>query len=746
MAPTRDDNTQRSRFASRLAALPQRPGVYIMRNAKGDVIYVGKAASLRNRVRNYFGAPHSLEPKTRTLAEQVADFEYIVTATAQEALHLEATLVKRHQPFFNVRLKDDKHYPYLRVDVESEWPRVEIARRVLTDGARYFGPYASASSVRTTLGVVKKLFPWRSCTKTITGTDPRPCLDYFINRCIAPCTAFCTKEEYDEVIRQTLLFLEGRTGEVVRSLRDQMETAATALQFERAAQFRDQIKAVESVAEKQVVERIRPTDEDVFGLARDPSTEQRAASEACAQVLFIRGTQMVGRDFFTLDGVKDEADGEVLGSFLKQFYESAVYVPKTVVVPFAVPEAALIGEWLSEQRGSKVSIVVAQRGVRRRMTELATANARESLDMLRVRWLADSDKRDQALSELQEELDLPAYPRRIECYDISNIQGTSSVASMVVFIDGQPRSQEYRRFRIKTVAGANDFASMAEVLGRRFHRWGTSGTSVLHGAAARPDEALVDASGVLPGESAGTSVLHGAAAPPDEALVDASDVGTTVPGGADGTSVLHGATAPPDELSGALESTPGGVQGRERPAGGVGVSPTNAPLAGGADLGDAQPEQPESIEDDDALKGWGALPELVIVDGGKGQLSAALDVMRNLGLKEVPLAGLAKQNEELFVQDLAEPIVLDRRSQALYLVQRIRDEAHRFAIQYHRQVRSKTGMASALDAVPGVGPKRKRALLGKFGSLKGIREAPVEEIAATMGFTTSLATKVKESL
>ncbi len=660
--PAKTEDTKQARFASRLAALPTRPGVYIMRNEKGDVIYVGKAASLRNRVRNYFGAPHSLELKTRALVEQIDDFEYIVTKTAQEALHLEATLVKRHQPFFNVRLKDDKHYPYLRVDVQNSWPRVEIARRVGNDGARYFGPYASASSVRRTLGVVKKLFPWRSCTKAITGTDPRPCLDYFIHRCIAPCTAYCTAEEYDEVIRQTLLFLEGKTGEVVKSLQLQMDGAADALQFERAALFRDQIKAVENVAEKQIVERIRPTDEDVFGLARDPTTEQRTNEEACVQVFFIRGTQMVGRDFFTLDGAENELDGEILGSFLKQFYESAVYIPKTVVLPIAVPEAPLIAEWLTERRGSKVTITAAQRGTRRRMVDLASENARESLDMLRVRWLADTTKRDQALSELQEELDLPGYPQRIECYDISNIQGSSSVASMVVFIDGQPQPKEYRRFRIKTVEGANDFASIAEVLSRRFKRWDK---------------------------------------------------------GPDGQE-SRAAFATDDDAASEMDLTSNG---------------------------DTSPEGGYSSDGEQrTTEGWGALPDLVIVDGGKGQLSAALDVMRNLDLKQVPLAGLAKQNEELFVQDLAEPIVLDRTSQALYLVQRIRDEAHRFAIQYHRKVRSKTGMASALDSVPGIGPKRKRALLRKFGSLKGIREATTEEIAATVGFTHSLATKVKESL
>ncbi len=642
MTPTASDNTKRARFASRLKALPPKPGVYIMRDERGDVIYVGKAASLRNRVRNYFGAPHSLEPKTRALVEDIADFEYIVTGSAQEALHLEATLVKRHQPFFNIRLKDDKHYPYLRIDVQNDWPRVEIARRVLNDGARYFGPYASASSVRTTLSIVKKLFPWRSCTKAITGTDPRPCLDYFIHRCIAPCTGYCSKEEYDEVIRQTVLFLEGKTGEVVKSLKGQMSAAAEALDYERAALLRDQVQAIERVAEKQLVDRVRSTDEDVFGLARDTLADGKTGSEACVQVFFIRGRQMVGRDFFTLDGTAGESDAEVLGSFLKQFYESAVYVPKSVVVPFAVPESQLIAEWLSEKRGSKVSIVLAQRGARKRMVDLAAENARESLDMLRVRWLADSSKTESALTQLQDELGLPSVPRRIECYDISNIQGTNSVASMVVFIDGHPRPQEYRRFRIKTVQGANDFASMAEVLRRRFKRSAPAG--------------------------------NGAAAP----------------------------ETPPEALA--------------------------------------------SEGDDESLEGWAAIPDLVIVDGGKGQLSAALDVMRDLGLESVPLAGLAKQNEELFVKDLSEPIVLPRTSQALYLVQRIRDEAHRFAIQYHRKVRSKTGMESALDSVPGVGPKRKRALLRKFGSLKAIREAPLEEIAATVGFTSSLAAKVKEYL
>jgi excinuclease ABC subunit C len=614
-----------TRFADQLRALPARPGVYIMRDARGQVIYVGKAANLRGRVRSYFGAPHSLEPKTRNLANSVADFDCIVTGNAQEALHLEATLVKRHQPLFNIRLKDDKHYPYLKVDLNDPWPRVYITRRVESDGARYFGPYASASSVRTTLDIVKKLFPWRSCTKTITGRDPRPCLDYYIHRCIAPCTSYCTKEEYDQVIRQTILFLEGRTDEVIRDLRARMEEAADALRFERAASLRDQIRAIERVSEKQVTAYTRPVDEDVFGLAR-------ADGEACVQVFFIRGTKMIGADHFTLDGTQEEADAEVMGSFLKQFYESATYVPRHIVLPLAVPEEELIQAWLVERRGGPVQLLIPRRGEKRRLVEMAADNARESLAMERVKWLADTGKTRAALDELAEELNLPQPPRRIECYDVSNIQGTSAVGSMVVFVDGHPRPAEYRRFRIKTVAGANDFAMLAEVLRRRFKR-----------ASAGP-----------------------------------------------------------------------------------------APSGDGG-------EPPEA-------EGWAALPDLVIVDGGKGQLSAAHDVMRDLAVGHVPLAGLAKRNEELFLVDEAEPVVLPRTSQALYLVQRVRDEAHRFAITYHRKVRAKAGMRSALDSVPGIGPKRKQVLLRKFGSVKGIREAALDDIAATVGFTRRLAEKVKEYL
>ena len=611
-----------------LNALPARPGVYIFRNGKGQVVYVGKAASLKNRVRSYFGSPHSFEPKTRRLVEQIADLEYIVTASPQEALILEATLVKRHQPFFNVRLKDDKHYPYLKIDLREPWPRVEITRRVQQDGARYFGPYANAGSVRKTLDLVKKLFPWRSCTKVITGNDPRPCLDYYIQRCIGPCASLCSNEEYDAVIRQVILFLEGRTEEVVRDLRDRMDEAARGLEFERAARLRDQVRAIERTTERQVMTVDEFTDIDVFGLARD-------GNEACVQVFFVRHTKVIGRDHFALDGAKDEPDERILASFLEQFYQSATIVPQRILLPFPVADQSLIQEWLSERRGTKVKLAVPQRGDKRALVQTAVDNAREALNMMRARWLADSGKTGQALAQLQEELNLPSLPQRIECYDISNIQGTAAVGSMVVFIDGHPRPAEYRRFRIKNVRGIDDFAMMQEVLKRRFKR--------------------------------------------AKELLDAQR-------GEDG-------------------------------------------------------DRPPDID-----QSFGTLPDLVIVDGGKGQLSAAHDAMRNLGVGHIPLAGLAKRFEELHVKDVSEPIVLPRTSQALYLVQRIRDEAHRFAITYHRQLRQKAGMGSPLDAVPGIGPKRKRALLRKFGSLTRLREASVEDIAATPGFTRSLAEKVLAGL
>jgi excinuclease ABC subunit C len=639
-------------------ALPERPGVYLMRNVKGDVLYIGKAKRLKARVRSYFGSSRSLEAKVRVLAEQVATIDHVVTDTEAEALHLEASLVKRHQPTHNVRLKDDKHYPYLKIDVQHTWPRVTISRRVESDGARYFGPYASAGSVRRALDVVKKLFPWRSCTKTITGTDPRPCLDYYIKRCIAPCTAFCTEEEYRGVIDQTILFLNGRSDQVLRHAEQEMHAAAEALDFERAALLRDRAEAITKVTERQRMATTTPLDADILALARD-------GDEACVQVFFVRGTQVADTDSFMLDGTQDASDAEVLGAFLAQFYESAIYVPRNVLLSSPPADRDELRTMLRDRRSGAVDIRVPVRGELRALVSTAQENAREALAMHHTRWLADRDKTHAALSMLQDELDLPALPVRIECYDISTIQGTNTVASMIVFDDGSPVTSEYRRFRIKTVEGQDDFAAMREVLDRRFKR--------LAATRRRARDATSEA--------------------------------------ADSES---------DEPS---------VAAGERAAGG------DADDKDGSDGGDATPTSP-----------WDAVPDLVIIDGGKGQLGAALDVMRDLGLSDIPVCGLAKREEELFMQDMDEPVRLPRTSQALYLVQRARDEAHRFAITYHRNLRGKAATRSVLDAITGVGPKRKRALLRKFGSVKGIREASVDEVAATVGFTRRLAETVKRSL
>ncbi|MYA02971.1 MAG: excinuclease ABC subunit UvrC [Chloroflexi bacterium] len=633
----------RAQLQAQVAALPAKPGVYTFRDANDRVIYIGKAANLRSRVRSYFGSPRSLEGKTRVLAGRIAQLEVVTTHTEQDALHLEATLVKRHQPFFNVRLKDDKHYPYLKIDVDALWPRVTIARRVAKDGSRYFGPYASAKSVRTTLDLVKKLFPWRSCDKEITGSDPRPCLEYYIRRCIAPCTSFCTPDEYKEVIDQTMLFLDGKSEAVLKQLKSGMTDAAEELNFERAAQLRDQITAVERVTETQLTADTSAAEIDVFGLAVD-------GDEAVVQVLFIRGQNMAGSDHFNVAGVKDESAGSVIASFLRQHYESGLQPPRLVLIPDEIDDLALLRNWLSDKRGSKVEVRHPKRGDKRRLVNMATENASETLQMSRVRWMADRGRTDAALEELEEALSLPAPPRRIECYDISNTQGSNVVASMVVFLDGRPATSEYRRFRIKTVdtsEGPDDFASMAEVIQRRFKRLGEE---------RRAERAR-------------------------------------------GFNV-------PDEPS---------------------------------------PTQTDE-EDQSESEGWGAIPDLVIVDGGKGQVSAAHDVMRNLAVDDIPLAGLAKREELLFQVDSSDPVRLDRRSQGLYLVQRIRDEAHRFAISYHRRLRARQTSQSTLDRIKGIGPRRKKALLRKFGSLQAIREADVTDIAATPGMTQRLAEQLKLEL
>ena len=622
-----------AQFEHRLRVTPEKPGVYLMKDARNEVLYVGKASVLRNRLRSYFGSPSGQPPKIRRMMSRMTDFEFIVTDTEAEALILENTLIKRYKPHFNARLKDDKTYPYLKIDLTEEFPRVYITRQVANDGARYFGPFATASSVRKTMDLIKKLFPYRSCTKTITGRDPRPCLEFYIHRCVAPCSGLATQEEYAQVIQQVIMFMEGNTEAVTRELRKRMESAAEELEFERAAVLRDQIRGIDQVAEEQQVkvESNPGGDMDFIALAQ-------GTSETWVEIFFIRRGKLIGRDHFFMEGTQDDSPEVIMGQFVRQFYQTALVIPPVVYIQHPLEDQELVRNWLRERREGAVRIVCPRRGQQKKLMDVVAENAVQGLAQHRIKWLNNSDVLQQAMSELEEELSLPALPLRMECYDISHVQGTNLVGSMVVFQDGRPRTGHYRRFQIKSVDGVDDYASMQEMLRRRFKR-----------------------------------------------LAD-------------------------------LRSERGAI---------------------------AADSDSEGQKD---MSAWGIEPDLVIIDGGKGHLSAALEVMLELGLDDVPLAALAKENEWLFVPHTSEPIELPRNSQGLYLVQRIRDEAHRFAITYHRNLRSKSSLKSSIDMVTGIGPKRKRMLLRRFGSIQGIKDAPVDDIAAVPGLTRSLAVRLKQTL
>ena len=606
-----------------LKRLPDRPGVYLMKDHRGDVLYVGKAQSLRNRVRSYWQkhVPAGEIHRIRSVIDRVADVEVTEVDSVSEALLLEANLIKRYRPRFNVRLKDDKSYPYIKVTLGDDFPRVERTRKLVNDGSRYFGPYASASSVDESMNLVRRLFPFRTCTIDIRDGEralQRPCLLYHIKRCQGPCIEAISKDDYRADIEQVELFLEGRQETLVKALQREMSSAAERQDYERAAQHRDKIRAIERTMESQKMAAFARTELDLVGMARQDN-------QAAMTLFAIRDGKMIGREVYLLDAAREATDDEVLGSFLEQYYARATSIPREVYVPAGLGEAADLAAFLSERRGGPVHLNVPQRGEKRSLLELATRNATDTLAREHARWLADQGKTLAALEQLAEALGLPGPPSRIECYDISNFQGAESVGSMVVFEDGKPRTGEYRRFRIRTVQGPNDFASHQEVLRRRFR---------------------------------------------------------------------------------AVKSGEEGSEEERR---------------------------------------W-AMPDLVIVDGGKGQVSAAKAVLDELGLHDLPLAGLAKEREELFLPDRPDPIVLPATSSALYLVQRLRDEAHRFAITYHRTLRDKRTVRSAFDDLPGVGPKRKRELLKVFGSIKRVREAPVEQIAAVPGIGRSLAERIKATL
>ena len=595
----------------KLKLLPDTPGVYIMKNEQGKIIYVGKAIVLRNRVRQYFQSGKRQAPKVRAMVSHIADFETIQTRSEVEALILECNLIKKHKPRYNISLKDDKSYPYVKVTVQEPYPRVFVTRRVMKDGARYFGPYTNVTAVHESLKLLKRLFPLRTCKHL----EDRPCLEYHIKRCLAPCTDKVSPEEYSGMVRAVLLFLEGRTEEVERELTARMEAAAEAYQFELAARLRDQLRAVQKVAEKQNIVT-GAGDQDALGMAR-------SELGVCVQVFFIRDGKMLGREHFILQGSEEESDGDILTAFLQQYYHRAAFIPREILLPLPIEtaEQELLEKWLTEKkqelsaRGltASVHLTLPQRGTKHDIVEMAASNAEKYLQDEAARLKQATAQTLGAVEELGRYLGLKKAPNRMECFDISHIQGSETVASMVVFEGGLPKKSDYRRFKIRSTEGKpDDFLSMREVTTRRYVG--------------------------LPAEE---------------------------------------------------------------------------------------------------------LPDLIVIDGGKGQLSSALEIIRQqAGHMDVPVVGLAKQFELIFTEGDPEPVVLPRHSQALYLIQRIRDEAHRFAITYHRKLRDKRNLVSVLDHIVGIGPKRREAPRTHFGTIAKLKAASVEELAEAPGMNLPAAEAV----
>lgn len=608
-----------------LNTLPEKPGCYIMKNAAGQVIYVGKAVVLKNRVRSYFQDRGQHDRKVRKLVEQIADLEWIVVGSELEALILEMNLIKKYRPRFNVRLKDDKRYPYIKVHLADPFPKVTVTRQMVSDGSRYFGPYTSVWAVHQTLDVLRRIFPYLTCDRVITGLDPRPCLYYDIKLCSGPCIGAIKQAGYRRMIDDLCSFLDGHTEPIVNRLKTEMEDASEQMLYERAATLRDQLNAIERVVEKQKVITDDQSDSDVLAIARSDG-------DAMVQIFFIRNGKLLGREYFVLEGTEETSDSEVIGEFMKQFYSEAALIPSKVLLPNEVEEAQIINQWMNTRRGGKkVQMLVPKSGVKQELVQMATENAVDTLQSLRAQWNADKNKQTEALTEIQDALGLKSPLNRIECYDISNTQGTASVGSMVVFESGVPNKALYRHFNIKTVCGPDDFASMEEVLERRFRRWQSS-----------------------------------------------------------------------QELTGP----------------GVKKDPSFA-----------------------------YLPDLLMVDGGKGQLGRAVKILDEYGLADrVPVVGLAKQQEELFRPGRSDSLMLPRHSQGLYLIERIRDEAHRFAITAHRKARGKIGVASRLDAIPGIGPTRRKALLLKFGSIEAIKKASLEDLMSIKGINEEIAHSLHSGL
>ena len=605
----------------RLRAVPDSPGVYLLRDAKEQVVYVGKALRLRDRLRSYFTPAYAYTARIGDLMRRVHDFEFVTAANEVEALVLEHNLIKHYRPRFNIRLKDDKNYLYLKLPVNEVYPRVLYSRRVQNDGALYFGPYTSAQSLRGTVKSIRQLLPFRTCSDEIFKQG-KVCLDFHIKRCPGPCEKRISPEDYKARIQEVALFMEGRSDVLVRQLHDRMDDSAGRLDFENAARYRDQLQSIERIADRQKVLVHGRDDQDLIAYSRK-------GGDVFVEVAYVRQGKMVGHDGHPLDGAADVSEAELLRGFLLQYYTSATHVPRTVIVPGAVEETELMTGWLTQRRGGPVTLEVPQRGRKRALVTQLADTAEQELEQLRIQADYDRSRTEPMLAALAEALGLEDPPKRIECYDISNIQGDSAVGAMVVFEDGRPRNDHYRHFRIKFVPGPNDFAMLQEVLRRRLER--------LESSQRREDAEVV-------GDRSFTS-----------------------------------------------------------------------------------------------------RPDLILIDGGKGQLGAALEVLEAAGFADIPTFSLAKEREEIFAPGRSEPIVQEHNSPGMFLVQRVRDEAHRFAITHHRKVRSRKALTSPLDSVEGIGPARKRALLRRFGSVQAIREAPVEDIVA-VGVPERLAIRLKETL
>ena len=695
----------------RIAALPEQPGVYLYLDTAGETLYVGRARSLRARVRSYLGA-YGSSPKTDALLDEVTRLEVIVTDSLVEALALEAHLIKQRSPRFNILLRDDKNYPYLQLTTGEAFPRVLVARRVdPRDGHAYAGPFLPATFARKTMSLTHKLFGIRSCNEVINGRRGRACLEYDIKRCVAPCVdSLCSPEQYAEAVEHTKLFLEGRNDELIADLKRRMREASDDLRYEEAAQTRDAIRTVETLRDRQQkMSSVRLGDRDAFGVKLGPSG-------AIIQVFQMRGGRVIERVELAADlpAGAGSAESETVQAAVQQFYEERA-APPEIHLPVEIDDSEALAAWLSERAGRKVRIGVPKRGEKRGLLDLATRNAALAY---RSRYSDEARAGAAALDELRVVLGLPAAPRRIECFDISTLQGAETVGSMVVCEDGRAVRKDYRKYRVRGTS------------------WGEERTAL---PGAPPSRRRRRGKGPAPGAA---SPASGAAGPAPGAASPASGAAGPAPGAA---SPASGAAGPAPGAASPASGAAGPAPGAASPApGAAGPAPGAASPASGA-AGPAPGADPRLLDDFASMRevvgrryrrlldDGGPLPDLVVIDGGRGQLSSAYEAFASLGLSNLVAVGLAKQEELIVTRDAAEPIALDRASPALLLLQRMRDEAHRFAVTFHRKARSRRDLRTALDGIPGVGPRRRRVLLTRFGSVANVRRATREELVPVVG-------------